>query len=280
MSSPPFQANNGNNKEDQPLKVTPLLRAKDIAVAPSNTWHAPDLQEEAVRASREAFEHAIKSARIEVAQDLERMRQATLSQARAEGLKSGTEKGTQDGYKKGYETGYEIGYNEAKAVLEAEYNSKTKAFEAERDHLIKALTEEWQTLVLSLTQSLSQLDTPLLQDIVWLCGQMAQRLIIGELSIAPERVNSLVRAVVEGLPHIVYPLVIRLHPDDIALIDILSIAQEGRVDLQADAALERGECVIRSGHSEVALHWQEQARKVMDAALQALLASERAVLDV
>lgn len=270
MSQSPFQANKGNSDAAE-IKVTPLLRAKDLATQ-SSAWSAPDLQAEMARASREAFERVLKAARADVAEDLERMRQATLSQARQEGLAQGTQKGQ----KEGYETGYEQGYNEAKAVLEAEFDIKTKAWEAERDALKLSLTQEWQTLVLSMTQSLTQLDTPLLQDIVWLSGQMAQRLVMAELTIAPERVNQIVHYVIEQLPRVIYPLTIRLHPDDVALMDMLALPQEGRVEVQADATLMRGECMVKSGHSEVVLHWQALLHKIMDAALQALLVSERA----
>jgi flagellar assembly protein FliH len=228
------------------------------------------LQEEMLRKSRESFEQVLKHARAEVAEDLERMRQATLAQAVQEGLTLGRQQGTQQGY----EVGYEQGYAEAKAVLEAEFESKNSAWELERDALKQSLTQEWQALVLSLTQSLSHVESSLLQDIVWLSGQMARRLVMAELTLNPDHISTLIRQVVEGLPHIVYPLTIRLHPEDVALVDVLSISQEGRVLLQPDSTLERAACVVKSGHSEVVLNWQQQTQKVIDAALQALLASE------
>jgi flagellar assembly protein FliH len=266
-----FQATKGNSEQGE-IKVTPLLRAKDLATQ-SSTWAAPDLQAEMARAAHLAFERVLKRVHADVAQDLERMRQATLSQARQEGLEQGTQLGTQQGY----EAGYEQGYNEAKAVLEAEFEAKNKLWEAERDAFKQSASQDWQTLVLSLTQSLTSQDHALLQDVVWLSGQMARRLVMGELHLAPERVNALVASVVHQLPRVIYPLTIRLHPDDIALIDLLALPQEGRVELLPDANLVRGECIVKSGHSDVVLNWQEQTQKIIDAALQALMASAQDV---
>lgn len=273
MSQSSFQANKGNSEQGE-IKVTSLLRAKDLA-AQSSAWSAPDLQAEMLRSSREAFERVLKAAHAEVAQDLEKMRQVTLSQARQEGLEQGTLQGTQ----KGYEQGYEQGYNEAKAVLETEFSAKNQAWDAEKNTLKQQLTAEWQQLVLGMTQSLTQLDSLLLQDIVWLSGQMARRLVMGALTLAPERINAFVAQVVQQLPRVIYPLVIRLHPDDVALIDLLALPQEGRIELQADTSLSRGECMVKSGRSDVVLSWQEQTQKIIDAALQALVASEQSQHD-
>jgi flagellar biosynthesis/type III secretory pathway protein FliH len=270
-SQPLFQATKGNHEQGE-IKVTPLLRAKDL-VAQSNAWAAPDLQAEMARAAHLAFERVLKTAHAEVAQDLEKMRQSTLSQARQEGLAQGTQLGTQQGY----EAGYAQGYNEAKAVLEAEFAAKNSEWDAQRDALKSQLTEDWQVLIASVTQSLTALDMPLLQDIVWLSGQMAKRLVMGELHLAPERINALVASVIEQLPRVTYPLVIRLHPDDVALIDLLALPQEGRVELLPDVNLVRGECIVKSGHSDVVLNWQEQTQKVIDAALQALMAPEQSI---
>ncbi len=268
MNNSSFQANKGGN--DGEVKVTSLLRAKDVASSGS-AWAAPDLQAEIVRTSKEAFERVLNSARADVAQDLERLRQATLSQARQEGIALGTQQG--------YEAGYEQGYKEAKAMLDAEFELKSNELERERAGLKQVLVNEWQTLVLSLTQSLQQVETSLLQDVIWLSGQMAQRLVMAELTIAPDRVTALVHHVVENLPHIVYPLTIRLHPDDIKIIDMLSLTQEGRVDLHPDITLSRGECVVKSGYSEAVLRWQTQTSTVIDAALQLLLVSEQVVMN-
>lgn len=269
MSQSSFQANKGNSEQGE-IKVTPLLRAKDLATQ-SNAWAAPDLQAEMLRESREAFERVLKRVHADVAQDLERMRQVTLSQARQEGLEQGIQQGTQQGY----EAGYEQGYNEAKAVLEAEFEAKNKLWHEERDALRQSVSQDWQTLVLSLTQSLTPLDNALVQDVAWLSGQMAKRLVMDALVFSPERVNALVNRVVQQLPRVIYPLMIRLHPDDVALIDLLALPQEGRVELQADESLSRGECIVKSGHSDVVLNWQEQTQKTIDAALQALVASEQ-----
>jgi len=273
VSQSSFQANKGHSDKGD-IKVTPLMRARDLATQ-SNAWTAPDLQAEMLRESREAFERVLKRVHADVAQDLERMRQVTLSQARQEGLDQGTQEGTQQGY----EAGYEQGYNEAKAVLEAEFEAKNTVWNEEREALKRSVSQDWQTLVLSLTQSLTPLDNALLQDVAWLSGQMAKRLVMDALVIEPDRVNALVSRVVQQLPRVIYPLVIRLHPDDVALIDLLALPQEGRVELQADASLSRGECVVKSGHSDVVLNWQEQTQKIIDAALQALAASEQTVHD-
>jgi flagellar biosynthesis/type III secretory pathway protein FliH len=90
------------------------------------------------------------------------------------------------------------------------------------------------------------------------------------LTIQPERVQRLVEQVIAQLPQLVYPLHIRVHPDDAARLDRVLLARDGRVEVHPDDQLLAGECVLRSGHSELSFSWQTQTEKVLDLAVYEL----------
>lgn len=269
MADNRFQPDNGAASEG--VKITPLMRAKDLSEH-SQTWQIPDLQSEIAKEANRAFERMLAAAREDVAQALAKMKEAELAQARAEGLA--------EGRAQGYEAGYAQGYQEAKAVVDADFKVQLAAWHQEQAKWLEETKDKTTLLLSGLTRSLGGVEDALLQDMIWLTGEMAQRLVIDALTIAPERVQALVQSVVASLPQVVYPLHIRLHPEDVALVDSLLAAHEGRVELHADAQLTRGECVVRSGHSEVSLNWKQQTSKVIDAALQSLATESVSTLNV
>lgn len=244
------------------VQITPLLRAKELT-HDSQVWTAPDLQATMVKESRQVFERALANVRKEVAAALVVLRDAELSKAREQGLS--------EGKALGYEQGYAQGYAEASAVAQAEVASQQAAFAETQAHWLSEVQQKTEALLQGITQSLSGVEDLLLQDMIWLSAQMAQRLVADALQLQPERVQQLVSQVVQQLPHVIYPLHIELHPEDVPRIDPVLLAREGRVELHANTELQQGECVVRSGHSELSRQWQEQTQRLIDRCVREFL---------
>ncbi len=258
MSDAQFRADNGAQSA---VKITPLIRANQLATQ-GEAWAAPDLQAAMLQESRRAFEMALASAKAEVAEALALMKEAELKAAR--------EAGFAEGRTAGYEKGYEQGYAEARAVAEAEALTEQEAFEQVKADWLSETQQKTESLLMGVTQSLSDVEDSLMQDILWLTSQLAQRVAMDALSIQPERVQRLVEQVIAQLPQLVYPLHIRVHPDDAARLDRVLLARDGRVEVHSDDQLLMGECVLRSGHSELSFSWKTQAEKVLDLAVHEL----------
>lgn len=258
MSDAQFRA---DNVAASAVKITPLIRANQLA-SQGEAWTAPDLQAAMLQESRRAFDLALASAKAEVAEALALMKEAELKAAREAGFAEGT--------RAGYEKGYEQGYAEARAVAEAEAQSERQAFEQVKADWLNETQHKTEALLAGVTRSLSAVEDGLMQDIIWLSGQLAQRLAMDALVLQPDRVQALVEQVIAQLPQIVYPLHIRVHPDDVARLDQVLLSRDGRVEVQADDKLLVGECVLRSGHSELSFSWQTQTTKVIDLAVNEL----------
>lgn len=254
-----MSTNVNQNSSEQP--VASLLRAKDAqtSTVATQAWSAPDLQATIIAESKQAFERQLKIAKKEVAQALLVMRNAELAKAREQGLAEGRQQG--------YEAGYEQGYAEAKQVAETEISKEKEVLRAQQ----QATLQQLSSLVEGVTYSMSGIEDKLMQDMIWLTGQMAQALVMDALHIQPERVQQLVSHVVQNLPQLVYPLRIEVNPEGLTYIDTQQLTQEGRVDLQANDSLQAGEVLVQSGHSEVSLLWQQQTERLISATLKSFL---------
>ncbi|HQR96635.1 MAG TPA: FliH/SctL family protein, partial [Thiotrichales bacterium] len=153
---------------------------------------------------------------------------------------------------------------------EAEALTEQEAFEQVKADWLSETQQKTESLLMGVTQSLSDVEDSLMQDILWLTSQLAQRVAMDALSIQPERVQRLVEQVIAQLPQIVYPLHIRVHPDDAARLDRVLLARDGRVEVHPDDQLLMGECVLRSGHSELSFNWKTQTEKILDLAVHEL----------
>jgi flagellar assembly protein FliH len=257
MSDAQFRSDNGTQGA---LKLTPLVRASQLNSL-GQTWSAPDLQVTMLEESRRAFELALASAKADVAAALLTIREAERKAGYAEGRTTG------------YEAGYEQGYAEARAVAEAEMQSELERFEQQKAQWFSEVQQKTDALLVGLTQSLSGVEDALMQDILWLTTQLAQRLAMDALVIQPERVHRLVEQVIAQLPQVVYPLQIRVHPDDLVRLDEVKLSRDGRVELRSDDQLLQGECRLKSGHSELSFSWKSQTESLLNLAVHELLST-------
>lgn len=243
------------------IKVTPLVRATELKHQ-GEAWSAPDLQAVMVQESKKRFEMALAEAKAEIAEALAVMRDAELAAAREAGLKLGRDEG--------YEKGYALGYQEGRAVADAQAKSEKDAFDASKQSWLSETQQQTELLLVGVTQSLSEVEDALMKDMMWLTAEMAQRLVMDALQLQPERVNQLVERVLHQLPQVVYPIQLFLNPADVDRMSVMVKTLNGRVDLHSDEGLKQGECLLKSGHSELTLSWQTQTKQVLDMALAEL----------
>lgn len=152
------------------------------------------------------------------------------------------------------QAGYQDGYRDGLEALEAAKRQFAQQTSAE----MAALVASFQTDVAALEDRMAQavLDTSL---------RLARQVVRSELALRPEAVAQVAREAVSAVLLTAQHLRLRMHPQDLALIE--SGAGEDlrarHVLLLADAALSRGGCVVETDMGEVDARvesrWQQAA---------------------
>lgn len=123
----------------------------------------------------------------------------------------------------------------------------------------------FQTLCTAAAQPLAALDNRTEQELAELALAVARKVIEHELAVAPALVVQAIRRGADALPSASRGLRVRLHPDDAALVRELGDAP-GHWQLQADATLQRGDCVLETASSRLDARLQTRLAAVIDAA--------------
>lgn len=129
------------------------------------------------------------------------------------------------------------------------------------------------TLFNAAARPLQRLDEDTEQELAQLAAVMARQVLAHELNTAPERVLCALRQALRALPGATRELRVSLHPDDLALLRQLD-AVEAHWQLQGDASLARGDCVLQSERSRLDARVQTRLASVIDAVLGQELATE------
>jgi flagellar assembly protein FliH len=152
----------------------------------------------------------------------------------------------QEGYTAGFAEGREKGYEEG---LRASREAGDRELAARRQELVEPLT----ALLDGLREALDQLDTDIgdsLADVALAAG----RQLAGEaLQARPEQIRTLIRELLREEPLFSGQPCLRLHPDDLALVDTPLADELGGAGwkVQADATLERGGCRVTGPEGEL-----------------------------
>ena len=221
-------------------------------------WQTPDLTSERVRDNTRtnAFNKPQVVAKAQqpqqedelavkplTADDIEQMRQAAYD----EGFAQGKEEGFSKGYSEGREQGYQDGQNQGLA-------------EGKKQGLVDGQAELTERLA-KLTQLLDQLQQPLAaidaqvqQQLLQLSLAMAQAVINVEVATNPKVILQAIAEATAALPLQSSQLLIKVHPEDLALVQ-QSYGEEELTkrqwQLRAEPLLERGGCVVESSLSSV-----------------------------
>lgn len=233
-------------------QVSKLLRARDVKAVATDQWQAPDLSALKAKEAEESFQRLLAQVRTEAAEALQMLREADRQAA--------FEEGRQQGLTQGYDEGYALGLKEAQAVVDQAFDAKLAEWSAEKS----ALSTQWQSLFYQMSHGFDVLDDAFFAQIIWLSGELAKRMLRAELTLHPEHIQRVVGDALADIPKLVYPVSIFVHPQDIALLHGLSFEQDKKVHILADDSLQRGECRVVSGHSELLHDWQLLSEQVMD----------------
>ncbi|MFB2721287.1 flagellar assembly protein FliH [Shewanella xiamenensis] len=163
-----------------------------------------------------------------------------LEQGRLEGL----EQGHKEGFSQGHEQGLEAGLAEAKSLL-----------------------CRFEELLSQFEKPLQLLDGDIEHSLMTLTMALAKSVIGHELKTHPEQILSALRLGVESLPIKEQSVNLRMHPDDVALVETLYSSTQlnrNQWQLEADPSLTVGDCIISSQRSLVDLTFSSRIDAVFE----------------
>ncbi|MBZ9610231.1 flagellar assembly protein FliH [Rheinheimera maricola] len=221
-------------------------------------WQTPDLTSERVRdtSRTNALNKAAPVAKAQqpaaeeelvvkplTAEDIEQMRQAAYDEGFAQGK--------EDGFGKGYPEGREQGLQDGLSQGQAE--GKKQGLADGQTELTERLGQLTQLLD-QLQQPLASIDEQVQQHLLQLSLSMAQAVINVEVSTNPNVILQAIADATNALPLQSALLVIKLHPEDLALVQQAYGEDElnkRQWQLRAEPLLERGGCLVESNQSSV-----------------------------
>ncbi|MFB2684836.1 flagellar assembly protein FliH [Shewanella mangrovisoli] len=171
------------------------------------------------------------------------------AQAEEEGFNEGKTQGYAEGLEQGRLEGLEQGHTEG---LAQGHEQGLEAGLAEA----KALVTRFEGLLSQFEKPLQLLDGDIEHSLMTLTMALAKSVIGHELKTHPEQILSALRLGVESLPIKEQSVSIRLHPDDVTLVEKLYSSTQlnrNQWQLEADPTLSAGDCIISSQRSLVDL---------------------------
>ena len=189
-------------------------------------------------------------------EEIESIRAEAEAEGFAQGQAAGMAKGLEEGRLQGLEQGHEEGYRQGEAQgMEA---GLTEA---------KQTIAQFEALMQQLSMPLSLLDTEIEQALVQLSMTLAKAVIGHELKTHPEHILAALRQGVDALPLKEEGAHLRLHPDDLAIVERLYESAQltrNRWELEADPTLSRGECIVSNSRSRVDMGLEHRIKAVFD----------------
>ncbi|MGE8546992.1 MAG: flagellar assembly protein FliH [Alcaligenes sp.] len=164
------------------------------------------------------------------------------------------ERGHQEGYQAGYEQGRAAGEAAGRESGHAEgYEAGVAAGMAKAQEQIEQHAQAFMALNRACSQSIETLDQEIGQALISLATRIAEHVLRSTLDAQPERIRDLVADVLRADPGDTSLLVLSLHPEDVALVReyLTSEAELRPWRLQADASLQRGDCIVRSAYGDI-----------------------------
>ena len=190
----------------------------------------------------------------ELLAEIERLREAARVRGQAEGYAEGHAAGLEAGHKEGHEQGLregrETGYAEG----------FIQGSEAARQEV-----EQLDALLQSTAESIGRIEAETGEALLGLAMSIARQVLRSTLDAEPERILELVREVVhaDGEPQGLVQL--RLHPDDVALVEeyLQADGSVSRWTLHADENIERGGCIVTTALGSIDATLQTRWQRVV-----------------
>jgi flagellar assembly protein FliH len=164
----------------------------------------------------------------------------------------------EDLQKQAYEEAHAEGYAAGLAAGEAE---------------LKLRVERLDELLTSLAKPYELLDETVEQSLVDLAITIAKQLFRRELRVDPSHVIGVVREAISLLPGSSRDVTVKLHPEDMALVDELLARPEGNRAwaIAEDPLIDRGGCKVVTQNSQI----DAQVEKRFEAVVTAIVGDER-----
>lgn len=200
------------------------------------------------------------------AEDIDQIRQAAYD----EGLGQGKEEGFSQGYAEGRDQGYQDGLQQGQA-------EGRKTGLAEGEGLIREQLAQLQLLLDQLQQPLQQVDQRVEQSLLDLTVAMAQAVVAVEVKTNPQVILQTLRQAIDALPLKASQIQIRLHPEDLAVIQQHYNADdlvERQWQLRAEPVLERGDIRVDAGESSVERNLKQCLQHSLEHFLQSDIQTE------
>ncbi|MDH0049149.1 flagellar assembly protein FliH [Comamonas terrigena] len=180
-----------------------------------------------------------------------------LAQAYEQAVQRGHAQGVAQGQADGERAGYEVGQQAGMA--------------AGRAQALQAAREELQRLGAPVTAAAAQLqllhadwEASLRKDLIDLVEKVARQVVRCELTLQPAQILALVEETLAGMPQRTGAVQVFLNPSDLQRIQELDHSRVPAWQLQADSALEAGECRLLVGDEEVDAGCKQRMAACMD----------------
>lgn len=138
------------------------------------------------------------------------------------------------------------------------------AAEGERER--RALVARLEALLEAAVRPLASLDDATERELARLATVIARRVVAHELTVSPALIVQAVQQAARALPAATRTLQVKLHPDDLALLRELDVA-ESHWQLLPDPGLSRGDCQLESERSRLDARVDTRLAAVIDAVL-------------
>ncbi|HKZ11645.1 MAG TPA: flagellar assembly protein FliH [Rhodanobacteraceae bacterium] len=197
-------------------------------------WRMGELAEAAIAEAAHAGRNPVDERAFQQQSELRALREKTRAAAHQEGYTTGFAEGREEGYAEGLQASREAGEREL----------------AERR---RELVEPLVALVNGLREALEQLDTDIGDSLADVALATGRQLAGDALQAKPEQIRTLIRDLLREEPLFSGQPCLRLHPDDLALVDSQLADELGATGwkVQADATLERGGCRVTGPEGEL-----------------------------
>lgn len=165
----------------------------------------------------------------------------------SQGLEEGRADGLQQGLQQGIEQGTEQGLSDGKARIDEQ-------------------VANWQSIIERLHNPLEKLDENVEYQLVRLATSLAEQITRCEVQSDPKIILQALKLATDALPVSEQTIKILLHPDDLKFVqDAYSpeVCLQRGWDLQAEPALARGDCQIKSQASSVDYTFSSRIEQVL-----------------
>lgn len=186
---------------------------------------------------REPFNTRLEASQVTVSEDdidAEKLTLADIEEIRENAVKEGFAQGHQEGFDQGFAEGKLQGHELAMKAAEADIQQQLALLNLLSKSLAEPISDQEQ-----------QLETLMMN----LVQRFAKAVIDTEIKTSPQPLLEAVKSALAELPSTVPAAEVHLHPDDLPLVASLS-PQKG-VQWIADAAVERGGCLIQSDSTQI-----------------------------